>query len=82
MPMYEYECDKCGEFFEDIAGADAPCPQCPKCSGETRKVISSPSIRVEFASPIDRGAAPLVGYNPTGRKPTCPGSGGGCSGCG
>lgn len=74
MPMYEYECDKCGHVFEDLASPEAPCPPCEQCSGQTRKVISQPSIRVDFASPLDRGVAPLVGYNPSGRS-ACSGGG-------
>ena len=30
MPIYEFECQKCGARFEEIvqAGQTAPCPQC------------------------------------------------------
>lgn len=83
MPMYEYECGKCGRRFEDLAGSGDPCPPCPECGGETAKMVSAASFRTEYASPLDRGVAPMVGYNPTGRKPACPASsGGGCSSCG
>ncbi|WP_461208256.1 FmdB family zinc ribbon protein [Desulfocurvus sp. DL9XJH121] len=81
MPMYEYECTKCGLRFEELAGCDDPCPPCPQCSGAADKVVSAASIRTEYASPIDRGVAPMVGYNPTGRKPACP-MAGGCGSCG
>ncbi|BBD08536.1 FmdB family zinc ribbon protein [Desulfovibrio ferrophilus] len=83
MPMYEYECEKCGYVFEDLASPDAPCPPCPKCQEQTRKVMSKAAIRTEYASPIDRGVAPIRGYNPTGRKNVCPMAGGcGTGGCG
>ncbi|MCK9238860.1 zinc ribbon domain-containing protein [Desulfocurvus sp.] len=82
MPMYEYECEKCGHTFEDLAGPDEPCPACGKCAGATRKVVSRPSLRVEHASPLDRGVAPLVGYNPTGRPRGCPSGGCGGGSCG
>lgn len=80
MPMYEYECEKCHHCFEDLAAPDAPCPACEKCGGTTRKVVSRPSIRTEYASPLDRGVGPMVGYNPTGKPRLCPT--GGCAGCG
>lgn len=41
MPIYEFECEQCGEFFEQlIFGRDEP--ECPKCgAGKVRKTISS-----------------------------------------
>ncbi|MGB2800319.1 MAG: zinc ribbon domain-containing protein [Dehalococcoidia bacterium] len=43
MPIYEYECAKCGERFElrrSIADSDSD-TKCPKCSAEnTRRVLS------------------------------------------
>ena len=81
MPMYEYECEKCGSLFEELAGCDDPCPPCPDCGGASRKVVSAAAFRTEFASPLERGVKPIVGYNPTGRKPVCPISSGN-GGCG
>lgn len=83
MPMYEFECEQCGCVFEELAGANDPCPPCTQCQGQTHKMISRAAIRTEYASPLDRGVAPIRGYNPTGRKNVCPMSGGcGSSGCG
>ncbi|MGM0452835.1 MAG: FmdB family zinc ribbon protein [Thermodesulfobacteriota bacterium] len=32
MPIYEYECQKCGHLFEDLViGSRKETPQCPKC---------------------------------------------------
>jgi putative FmdB family regulatory protein len=43
MPIYEYECNQCGESFEKMvrfSEADL-IPVCPKCSGkDTHKKIS------------------------------------------
>ena len=38
MPIYEFECSKCGARFEEIvsAGARAPCPQCRSSEVERR----------------------------------------------
>ena len=83
MPLYEFECEKCHRLFEELTGCDAPCPPCPDCGGQSSKVVSAAAIRTEHASPLERGIKPIVGYNPTGRKPVCPGSsGGGCGSCG
>lgn len=42
MPIYEYECPKCGERFSllrPMRQAQEPAP-CPKCREEARRVIS------------------------------------------
>jgi putative FmdB family regulatory protein len=40
VPIYEFECAKCGARFEELvrAGEAAPCPQCR--SSEVRKLLS------------------------------------------
>jgi putative FmdB family regulatory protein len=46
MPLYEYECEKCGERVEIIQKmSDPPSKHCPKCGGDMRKLISSPAIQ-------------------------------------
>lgn len=46
MPLYEYECTKCGERVEIIQKmSDPPYSHCPKCSGAMRKMASSPAIQ-------------------------------------
>ena len=46
MPLYEYECTKCGERIEIIQKMSDPLySHCPKCSGEMRKMASSPAIQ-------------------------------------
>lgn len=82
MPLYEFECEKCRCLFEELTGCDDPCPPCPECGGQSNKVVSAAAFRTEHASPLERGIKPLVGYNPTGRKPACPSSGGTCGGSG
>jgi putative FmdB family regulatory protein len=40
MPMYVYQCDKCGLTFErKQAIAEAPLCDCPECDGRVRRVI-------------------------------------------
>jgi putative FmdB family regulatory protein len=46
MPLYEYQCDDCGNRFERIQKfSDPPVEKCPKCGGVVRKLISSPAIQ-------------------------------------
>lgn len=43
MPLYEFECQKCGEIFEKLLGIDESTNdlRCPKCQAEnSRKVLS------------------------------------------
>ena len=46
MPLYEYECNACGNRFERIQKfSDPPIATCPKCEGAVRKLLSSPAIQ-------------------------------------
>ena len=46
MPLYEYECEQCGDRFELIRKfSDPPLDACPKCGGPVRKLFSSPAIK-------------------------------------
>ena len=47
MPLYEYECDACGERFELIQKFSDPTPDaCEKCGkGPVRRLLSSPAIQ-------------------------------------
>jgi len=46
MPLYEYECKQCGARTEILQRvSDPPHAHCPKCGGETKKLISSPAIQ-------------------------------------
>jgi len=40
MPMYDFECSKCGHGFEEIVPSDAAPPPCPECGAATEKVLS------------------------------------------
>ena len=42
MPVYEYQCIKCGDKFEAFQKmSDAPIKKCKKCKGKVEKLISS-----------------------------------------
>jgi putative FmdB family regulatory protein len=46
MPLYEYQCDACGQRFERIQKfSDPPVAVCPACGAPVRKLISSPAIQ-------------------------------------
>ena len=46
MPLYEYQCKKCGHRFEKIQKfSDRPIKKCPECGGPAEKLLSSPAVR-------------------------------------
>jgi len=47
MPIYEYECPKCGAF-ERLQGInDSPLARCPTCRSKVSKLISSSSFQLK-----------------------------------
>ena len=46
MPLYEYECKKCGHRFEKIQlYSDKMVKKCPKCGGQVEQMISAPAVQ-------------------------------------
>ena len=46
MPLYEYECKKCGRRVEKIVKfSDPPLTTCESCGGKVKRLLSSPAIR-------------------------------------
>src|SRR5438270_5874886 len=46
MPLYEYECKKCGHRFERIQRfSDAMVKKCPDCGGKVEQLISAPAVQ-------------------------------------
>ena len=46
MPLYEYECQSCGEHVEKIQRVDdAPLLECPRCGGELRRLLGVPALQ-------------------------------------
>jgi putative FmdB family regulatory protein len=45
MPLYEYQCPKCGKFEVIRKFADAPLTACPTCGSEIQKLASAPAIQ-------------------------------------
>ncbi len=48
MPIYEYECVKCGHVHEALQKiSDKPLTECPLCSGRLQKLISQSSFHLK-----------------------------------
>lgn len=48
MPIYEYQCEKCGETTEALQKfSDAPLSQCPGCGGPVSKLMSMNSFQLK-----------------------------------
>ncbi len=62
MPIYEYECSKCGHVHEIMQKiSDKPLIKCPLCSGKLQKLISQSSFHLKgsgwYATDYAKGAA-------------------------
>ena len=50
MPLYEYECQKCGRRTEKIEGVDGPhLKKCPHCGGKVERLVTAPAIQFKGA---------------------------------
>jgi putative FmdB family regulatory protein len=45
LPLYEYECPKCGTFELVRKFSDAPLERCPTCARPVEKLASAPAIQ-------------------------------------
>ena len=46
VPLYEYQCEKCGKHFEKIEKVDGPhLKKCPSCAGRVERLMSAPAIQ-------------------------------------
>lgn len=58
MPIYEYECRKCGLFDYSQSIADRPLSRCPKCRSKVSKLISATAFHLKgggwYADGYDR----------------------------
>jgi putative FmdB family regulatory protein len=68
MPLYEYECKKCGHRFEKIQlYSDKMVKKCPECGGQVEQMISAPAVQF-------KGSGWYV--TDYAKKPSSPGSSG------
>lgn len=47
MPIYEYKCEKCGQFEVTQKITDRPISRCPTCKGKVKKLISHTSFQLK-----------------------------------
>lgn len=47
MPVYEYQCQKCGEFEVTQRITEKPLGKCPTCKGKVKKLISNTSFQLK-----------------------------------
>ncbi len=68
MPIYEYECAKCGHIQEIMQKiSDKPLSKCPQCSGKLHKLISQSSFHLkgtgwyvtDYANKTNSSSAPV-----------------------
>ncbi len=80
MPIYEYQCEDCGNVFEALVFSGQTDSTCPKCGSSRLVKLMSPSAAYSGASssslpgPGDTGCC---GYKP-GEAPGCSGPGSCC----
>ena len=68
MPLYEYQCKKCGHRFEKIQKfSDALVKKCPQCGGRVEQMLSAPAVQFKGSGwyvtdyPKKSSGAPLSG---------------------
>ncbi len=50
MPLYEYQCKKCGRVVEKIQKfSDPPLTKCQHCGGKLERLLSPPAIQFKGA---------------------------------
>jgi putative FmdB family regulatory protein len=47
MPIYEYQCQKCGTFEATQRITDKPLSKCPTCKAKVKKLISNTSFQLK-----------------------------------
>jgi putative FmdB family regulatory protein len=47
MPIYEYNCQKCGTFETTQKITEKPLSKCPTCKGKVKKLISNTSFQLK-----------------------------------
>ncbi len=69
MPIYEYECPKCGSFEYEQSIKDDPLKRCPDCRRKVTKQISRSSFQLKgggwYADSYGAGKS----SNDSGKKP-------------
>lgn len=63
MPMFDFRCEDCGHEFEELESRDETIhPHCPKCEGQTKRLLSPGEFKIAGTPPRDW--KPLKKSNP------------------
>jgi len=78
VPIYEYECTRCGQEFEVIQGfSDKPLTKCEVCGGRVRKLVSQSSFHLKGSGwYVTDYASKHPGSKPASASKDADGSGG------
>lgn len=73
MPLYEYQCRKCGVTIERLQKfSDSPLTRCEKCGGALERLVSSSSIKFKgsgwYVTDYAKKSSPAAGSNSSGSK--------------
>src|SRR6266404_245884 len=73
MPLYEYECKKCGHRFENIQKfSDPMLKKCPECGGKIEQMISAPAIQFKgsgwYVNDYAKKPPPSAAYGKNGNE--------------
>ena len=79
MPLYEYQCENCGERFEVMQKfSDEPLTVHEKCGGKVERLLSAPAFQFKgsgwYVTDYARGAKAATANNGEGKKADTPSS--------
>lgn len=81
MPVYEYQCNACGNVFEAMQKfSEAPLSECRTCGGPVKKLISQTAFTLKGEGWYQHGYAPRA-EKPAACAAAGGGESGGCAGC-
>ena len=80
MPLYEYECERCGKRLEVIQKfSDEPLTVCAECGGRVHRLLSSPAVQFKgtgwYVTDYARKSAPAPASAGDGKPQKDAGSG-------
>jgi putative FmdB family regulatory protein len=83
VPLYEYQCARCGRFEIIRKFSDPPVVTCPTCGGEVQKLFSAPAIQFKGTGwYITDYARKSTGGEASGKGGGSKGGEGGSTSCG
>ena len=77
MPLYEYECEKCGDIFEVMQKfSDEPLTIHEKCGGPVHRLISAPALQFKgsgwYITDYAKGGSGSSGNGGAGKNDASP----------